>query len=297
MADTPLTPSGKRQLHHTSTGKGPWIVAPKESGVWDLQTAPVKIDPDTFLQSLRPQDVAHQRQQLVRWWSYPGEWQHTFALQGRQNIPGWLEHPEREAEQARWWMEDTLRKAELYWVSPEMTEVITTLAPSIPDCLPQPPVKNAFVIFAKAMSGTDAESGETIFTSAFLWSTIDLYKIGPCIAMESYTWRDLVGLYQGLSDEDRGHFRDIYPNRLMPTGGSEWPLNALTSEFGTLPMGTDTQKASMLEDRRLLSTFWALCSQKIVIETRHEPSRAERRTAQREGRALEQTFPQSGYSA
>lgn len=244
--------------------------------------------PREFLQTLRPADVAHQRQQLQRWWSHPGEWQWRFALQGRRKIPGWTEDRMREAEEARGWMARTFAKAELYWVSPEMTEVITTLAPSIPDTLPQPPVEDAFVMFAKSVPGTDAESGDAIFTSAFLWSTINLFRIGDCVAVETYAWRDLVGMYTGLPERLQERFRENYPNRLMPTGGSEWPLQAQTSEFNTLPMEDDTQKASILEDRRLLSTFWALASQKIVIESRERPSRAMVRQAQREGRKLDE---------
>jgi hypothetical protein len=291
MADTPLTSRprvGKAPGGRLAKGTVPLpdeVESHPRAGKWSWGGGD---GGDPFLQSLRPQDVAHQRQQLLRWWSHPGEWQHKFALHGRRNIPGWLEHPEREAEEVRWWMEDTFRKAELYWVSPEMTDVITTLAPGIPDTLPQPPVPHALVMFAKSIPGTDAEDGSNIYTSAFLWSDIDLYKIGPCIAMESYAWRDWVGLYRGLDDEGQQLFREIYPNRLMPTGGSEWPMGALTSEFDTAPAEDDLQRQSMVEDRRLLSTFWALASQKIVIESRHQPSRAERRAAQREGRPLDE---------
>jgi hypothetical protein len=238
-----------------------------------------------MLQALRPQDVVHQRQQLLRWWSHPGEWQHRFALQGRHKIEGWDGNREIEAEEARWWMQDCFGKAELYWVSPEMTDVIIALAPSIPDCLPQAPVPDAFVMFAKPIPGTDAETGDTIFTSAILWGTINMYRIGPCIAAETYAWRDLVGLYRGLTPQQQEQFREMYPNRLMPTGGSEWPLDAMASEFKSLPMESETQQASILEDRKLLATFWALASQRIVVETTERPGgRAAARQAQREGR-------------
>ena len=224
-----------------------------------------------FLQSLRPEDVVHQRDQLIRWWSQKGEWQHRFALQGRRKIPGWHnKNGPQEAEESRRWMEQTLRAAELYWVSPEMTEVITTLAPTIPDCLPQPPVPDAFVMFAKSIPGTDATTGSEIFTSAFLWGTVNLARLGPCVAAETYAWRDLVFMYNELDEKEQERFREIYPSRLMPTGGSEWPLTAMTSEFGQLPdlPEAGTMAVSMLEDRQLLATFWALASQKIVIETR-----------------------------
>jgi hypothetical protein len=242
-----------------------------------------------FLQALRPADVVHVREQLLRWWSQPGEWQWRFALQGRRKLPGWGENRSEEAEGARWWIADTIRKAELYWVSPEMTEVITTLAPSIPDTLPQPPVPDAFVMFTKSVPGTDAETGDMIYTSAFLWGTANLYRIGEVVALETYAWRDLVQLYQGLPEKLQDRFREIYPMRLMPTGGSEWPLDVETSDFDKLPSDEPLMQQSILEDRKLLSTFWALASQRIVLETLEQPGgRQAMRRAQREGRKLDE---------
>jgi hypothetical protein len=186
-------------------------------------------------------------------------------------------------------MTESFKHAELYWVSPEMTEVITTLAPSIPDTLPQPPVNDAFVMFAKSVPGTDADTGTEIHTSAILWGHMNMWRIGPCIAMETYAWRDLVHMYTSMSERQQDRWREIYPNRLMPTGGSEWPLESMTSEFSTgrLPIENAIQKASMIEDRKLLATFWALASQKIVIETRERPySRQVARQMERRGETL-----------
>jgi len=255
---------------------------------------------DTFLQSLHPEDVVHQRDMLLRWWSIPGEWQHDFALQGRHPMPGWVQNRPDEAEGTRKWIEGTIRQAELYWVSPEMTEVITTLAPSIPDCLPQPPVEDALVMFAKSVPGTDAETGTEIHTSAILWGTVNMWRgqgqesiklshgtAEPCIAAETYAWRELVGLFRGMTSKQQKRFMEIYPNRLMPTGGSEWPMRSLTSEFDILPAEKETARASIIEDRKLLATFWALASQKIVIETRERPySRQVLRQAERKGHEL-----------
>jgi hypothetical protein len=184
-------------------------------------------------------------------------------------------------------MSECLKHAELYWVSPEMTEVITTIAPSIPDTLPQPPVNDAFVMFAKSIPGTDANMGTEIFTTAFLWGHMNMYGVGPCIAAETYAWRDLTLVYQNMNEKGQQAWREVYPPRLMPTGGSEWPLDVQTSDFGTIPPADDTMKQSILEDRQLLATFWALASQKIVIETRERPySRQVQRQAERKGHVL-----------
>ena len=247
---------------------------------------------DTFLQSLRPEDVVHQRDQLARWWSQRGLVQEMFALQGRHKMPGWHDDVDEEAKGTQLWMATTFKLAELYWVSPEMTEVISTLAPSIPDCLPQPPVPDAFVMFAKSIPGTDADTGGEIFTSAFLWGTITMWQLGPCIAFESYAWRDLVHVYTSMSPKQQERWREAYPNRLMPTGGSEWPEGTMTTE-NTLPVAGDTpakaavRAASVIEDRRMLSTFWALASQRIVVETKERPySRQVERQAERKGLVL-----------
>ena len=246
-------------------------------------------EPDqSFLQSLRPQDVPHIRQQLLNWWSIPDRWQWEFALHGRNKIQGWKGNRALEAEEARWWMAETFKQAELYWVSPEMCDVLISLAPSIPDCLPQAPVQDAFVMFAKSIPGTDAENGDPIYTSAMLWGSTNVYKVGPCIAMETYAWRDLVALYRGMTPDMQESYRGIYPVRLQPTGGSEWPLDQETSDFSRIfPEGDSTRTDSMLEDRRILSTFWALASQRITVETRERPyTRQAMRQAQRRGEVL-----------
>ena len=243
---------------------------------------------DPFLQAVRPADVSHIRQQLLRWWSVPGEWQLRFALSGRRRLPGWQgEDVQLEAEMSRRWMVEALREAELYWVSPEMTEVISTLSATIPDCLPQPPVETAFVMFAKSVPGTDADTGEEIYTSAAMWRPVELGVIGPCLGIETYAWRDLLAQYAKLNEKEQQTVRQVVPTRLFPTGVSEWPVESETSDFSRLLADDPVQQASILEDRKLLSTFWALCSQRIVVESMHQPDRAMRRAAQREGRPLD----------
>jgi hypothetical protein len=225
---------------------------------------------------------------LTRWWSKKGELQHLFAMQGREKVAkGWNHDREREAEEMRWWMHEAFKSAELYWVSPEMTDVIETLAPSIPDTIPQPPVHTALVMFAKPVAGTDSDiEGRTIWTSAFLWGPVTMFQLGPSLSISTYAWRDTVMAYQTLNEREQEKFRELYPPRLMPTGGSEWPFDAMTSEFPWLPP-TDIKKVSMMEDRKLLSTFWALASQKITIETRERPySRQVERQAARQNKVL-----------
>jgi hypothetical protein len=232
--------------------------------------------------SLRPVDVVHIRRQMVDWWSTPGEWQHRYALQGRRPIDSDDNNEMLDAAAARCWIEDGFRESELFWVSTEMTQLVTTMAPSIPDCIPEPPCGSGFVVFARSIPGLDAEVGTTMYTTAFLWRTVET-KIGWCWGIETYAWRDLISVWRSMSEEDRLLFRTAMPLRLHPTGGSEWPVDCMTTDFSRLPATNAQMEASMLEDRRILATFWALCSQRIALQETYKPDRNIQRQARREG--------------
>ena len=272
--DVPLSP------HQAPMDNDPEMRAALQQAMRDMSTTnPI---PESALNmSLRPADVVHIRNQMVYWWSQPGLWQQRYALQGRRPMEGY-DHVPLEAESARTWMEIGFKDADLFYVSPEMSNLTAQLASTIPDALPQPPVKRGFVVFAKSIPGTDAESGSVIYTTAFLWQPVETV-MGPCIGIETYAWRDLVHTWRMMSDESKIQFRQAMPMRLHPTGGQEWPEKSETSDFSAIPASNEQMEASMLEDRRVLSTFWALCSQKIAVETPFVPDRGMRRQAQREG--------------
>lgn len=242
----------------------------------DRPILPANVDPI----AIRPVDVVHIRQKLVRWWSVPGEWQQRFAMQGRRPIEGAPDVPLEPVMTVRWMMEG-IRDATLYWVSPEMSDLVSAMAPTIPDALPQPPVEAGFVMFARSLPGTDAATGGQIYTTAFQWQPV-MTTLGPCLAIETYAWRDIVFAYSSMNEEEKQRFNEVLPSRLMPTGGGEWPTDSETSDFSKLTADDDIMQASLLEDRRLLSCFWALASQKITIEENWVPDRATRRQILRE---------------
>jgi hypothetical protein len=163
-----------------------------------------------------------------------------------------------------------------------MAQLVTTMAPSIPDCIPEPPSPNGLVVFARSIPGLDAESGTTIYTTAYLWRTVET-KIGWCWGIETYAWRDLIHTWRTMNEQDRLLFRTAVPMRLHPTGGSEWPMESMTSDFSKLPASNPQMEASILEDRQVLATFWALCSQKIALQETYKPDRNLVRQAKREG--------------
>jgi hypothetical protein len=227
----------------------------------------------------RPQDVAYLRREMVDWWSQRGGWQHQYALQGRIPMRGYEGIP-LEAESARWWMEINLREAELYWVSPDMSDVVASLYATIPECEPQPPCESGMVVFAKSMPGTDAQDGGLIYTTALMWGPVTT-RLGECVSIETYAHRKVLYPWLWMSEKDREILKEAMPLQMHPTGGSEWPLGTLISDFSVIPHDDPDRQASMIEDRRLLACFWALCSQKITLEERWEPDRRMRRQFER----------------
>jgi len=230
--------------------------------------------PDSALYAVpRPVDVAYIRQEILGWWSKPDYWQYHYAMLGRRPIKGaqsWM----MDAEGTRWWTEDTFRRAELFWVSPEMSEVIATLYPSIPECEPQPPCETGFVVFGKAVPGTDAMNGGPIYTTAFVWGDVQTL-LGDCYSIETYCHRDALYAYALIPEgKERERFtKEAMPLKLHPTGGSEWPKGTMWSDFSVLGQETADREASMMEDRKLLSCFWALLGQQITLEERWQPDR------------------------
>lgn len=276
MADTPLSPKmdGKRIVARSEPTDPLLREALRKTQDQEADNLDARA---SMLQATRPVDVVHYRHQLQRWWSVPGEWQRRLAMQGRRPIEGAGDQI-LDSEGTQRWTAEAFEDAELYWVAPEMCDLVATMAPSIPDTLPQPPCYVGFVMFSKSLLGTDAATGGHVYTTAFLWAPVET-TLGPCIALETYSWRDLVFAYQSLDEKMRGRFREVLPCRLMSTGGSEWPTDLETSDFSRLTAEDEIMEQSMLEDRRLLSTFWALASQKITLEERWEPDRRTRRQA------------------
>jgi len=231
----------------------------------------IEIQESSLYSVSRPVDVAYIRQEIVDWWSKPGEWQYRYALQGRRALPNNRNSEFQEAEGARWWTEQTFRQAELYWVNPDMSELIAKMYPTIPDCVAQPPCESGFVVFGKAIPGTDAANGGPIFTTGFMWGRATT-TMGPCYSLETYAHKDVLYPWLGMDPKEQDMFREVMPLKLHPTGGSEWPTGTMISDFSLLGEEEPDREASMMEDRRLLATFWALCSQRITLEERWEPT-------------------------
>jgi hypothetical protein len=265
-------------------------------------------DPEEVRESIvvsRPADVVDLRQDLCTFWRHSDYLRRMIAMQGRySNNPDSEMVLEREGELTRRWLYGTLREAELYWVSPDMSRLIGHIAPSMPDIVPEPPVPEALVVFARPIMGTDSVDDRPIFTVAFLWGDVVIEDIN-CLGIETFGWRDLLWP-RGANWQEVLTFRAAMSGvRLIRTGGSEWVHGHLTNDFTVLgkvnrsrssvhvEYGKDTialrederfdpiQQASMMEDRRVIAAFWSLVNDRITVERQEPMTRAVRRRMQR----------------
>jgi hypothetical protein len=240
----------------------------------------------------RPVEVMDLRRELVDWWRHEDELRRFMAMQGRQ-VGSTAMDSKTEGNLAIRWFHGTLRDGELYWVAPDMVRLIEALAPTLPEVHPLPPSPEGFVIMSRPIRGMDAQSGGAILTAAYLWGPAHVETIS-CVCIETFGWRNIMhpsdpssGEPAELSAEEMEAWRENMP-RLVSTGGSEWPWQALTPDFSHIPSwatgGSDPRRrASMLEDRRLMGTFWSLCQQKLTVERRFSGDRHVQRRIGRAG--------------
>jgi hypothetical protein len=225
----------------------------------------------------RPVDVVDLRADLVRFWEQDTSLTREMAMQGR--------YSESEADYwdegglSRRWMHGVLKDAELYWVSPDMCTLLQSVADSMPDVTPEPPIPEALVVFARPLEGLDAMSGTVLLTAAYLWGPVRIKHVSA-LEIETFGWRDLINP-QGFPADEVERFRQAMPLKLVSTGGSEWPWQELTSDFATIKGHTAQQEASMAEDRRKLAAFWSLCQDRITVERIDSGPRAAQRRAAR----------------
>lgn len=232
----------------------------------------------------QPAECVDLRREQVELFTRKEEWVRQMAMQGRI---GAADDPKQEAEMARLWFCATLREAELYWVSGDMCTLLEAVAPTMPDVTPAPPVPDGLVIFARPLAGLDAVTGTSLRTAAYLWGSVLMRSKGgrsiPCLDIETFGWRDTMRA-EGASEAEVASFREVMPTRLVSTGGSEWPLTALTSDFlGAMPAFNERQQVSMLEDRRMVAAFWSLCQDRITIESEERGNRQMMRRMARAG--------------
>lgn len=233
-------------------------------------------------QVVRPADVARLRNWMLEQWA-PGGFLRTqayaYTSSKFRDIPG-TQHPQLAA----------LRHGTLWWVSPDMCDVLESAMKAIPedttldDLTPCSPT--GLVVFGRTLRCIDAATGSHDLP-------VDCYAWGPGFFAESLEdkaaftvvfWSFYVADRDVLSERHeylmahRDKLKDptaiLEANRalaaalgatgriLMPLGHGDWPLDTTTT--GRSVFTTDTgahAAASSAEDRRLMAALWALLTQ------------------------------------
>lgn len=204
-----------------------------------------------------------------------------------------------------------LQKANMWWVSEEMVDVLTATAPAVPNdvtvndlLLPGPA---GLVVFEKPVYGQDSLNNE-VMVNAIVWG---LNKMGPVpsqpegstvLSISSYRRIDfdegldhadaVMAVKTGLIEHgQRGAERvegdnlsfNLHGVTWAYTGRSDWPVADELNQapFPDLPEG---QMLSFIEDRRLIAAFLTLIAQEAIAETEYHPiPRPEKRRAERSG--------------
>ena len=199
------------------------------------------------------------------------------------------------------WMLGEIMYGDLYWVSPDMCSLLQHAAPSLPpttltaDLLPS---KSGVLFFATPLVGIDArEDFRNILVQAMVWGP-SKYDIEKGTRADVHTSpeheRDAAAFIPedspALQEWERftGDGISIATWRKWtmwsPLGRTDWPFGFDTEGEFAPPDFTDTQLASIIEDRRILAAFALLSAQdKITTTTEVDPPNAVRKRLKRRG--------------
>jgi hypothetical protein len=172
-----------------------------------------------------------------------------------------------------------LPKAALWWVEPEMCDLIAHAAPSLPgttltdDLLPD---DDGLVRFATPLVGTMSDTGEPIATDAIVWGRGRLFTGDECVSIASYAWREAGERF----GNERVGYQTTIEAAWSPTGTATWVFGDDTDVLAG-PFSAE-QAASTAEDRRWLAALWLLASQPLTTSATEPAYRA---AAKRSARA------------
>jgi hypothetical protein len=116
-----------------------------------------------------PRDVPKLREALLRGWRDDGPYSMTAAHMSR-------EQSHLAAVQEPVWQRYALTEASLWWITPEMCDLLLSAEQTLPDetiCERElMPREHGLVVFEKPLTGIDAQSGEQIQVDAIAWAPI-----------------------------------------------------------------------------------------------------------------------------
>lgn len=266
----------------------------------------------------RAADVADFRAWLVRQWQPGGPFHraaHSMArtARGRLLNKGGSEVLATDAEvELR-----TLHRAALYYVEPNMVDLLATVAPGCPDDVRPTdlvwPADDGLVALAKPVHGTASDTGAPVEVWAFTWSRTRLRSnlVGgqgeqeleahygrwvPCLSVGSYR---LVDFDAGLTEDEMVQVADLLvagtmgsrPNQPVslhgklwtPMGRSDWPLDDHLADPVTWALDA-AMATSIIEDRRMVTAlFTCLAQQGLASQVAQQGARAEVRRLRRSG--------------
>jgi hypothetical protein len=176
------------------------------------------------------------------------------------------------------WLRVNVQDAVLWFVSPDMTDLLIHAWPSLPPTTLTPellPDETGFVVFANKIRGTAADKAEPLLFDGYVWGPAVLDH--PSGRRENVVSLAAIVHYQGQDDY------------WGPLGHTDWTIGKDCDDVTEInpTERTELREASMIEDRRMMATFWLLATQPNIAETTDAPiPRPWRRAQQREGRPV-----------
>jgi hypothetical protein len=198
-----------------------------------------------------------------------------------------------------------LTNAQLVYVTPELTDVVTDVAAATPDDITMDmadlPALNGLVVFGKPIWGTDAgpeTPGQPVSMHGIIWGSANLppWDSNWTDPNVPYTVKALaIGMLRLIrrGDDDRlgREFHDdgYDTSKLpiwLPLGRTDWPYGRPLIERHRIDLPIEVH-TSMVEDRRLIAALFAVLNQRRLVETVHvQAERAMRRRIERRGHTV-----------
>lgn len=185
------------------------------------------------------------------------------------------------------WQQNALERAELFWISAEMLDVVEALAPSVPantqveDLIPPAPA--GLVCFERPWLGMDSVDAKPIEVDAFVWANARLPYLPELGASGGHRALSLSAYEKYRPTEYSEPSTWWSQDSWIPIGRSDWPVQ---TNIGVEPYPEMEEfiKASFVEDRRFIAAFWTLLQQNAIAQTRIvSAARAVARRSQRAG--------------
>jgi hypothetical protein len=221
------------------------------------------------MQAKAPRDLPDLRLWLMDQWR-PGAMFSRMAELQRVQVLGGEPVVNMQANTQR----DALPKAELWWVTEDMTRLVDHSSKTLPETTLTKDLLPAYwglVAYALPLVGTQSDTGEPINTHVMVWSASVHRRSGKRgISITSY---EFIREGQQMGNSVQGY--STAPKTFWtPTGMTTWLLGSNTEANDLRAIAEDeTRSASLAEDRRWLAATWLLASQPLTRSTIHHADR------------------------